>query len=86
MSIFCLINEVPRCNLLIGEPTPHEIPQALSAIQKGVCSISQLLICTFNIRSIDVISVPKLCYEGSCPVWVGAANLVGTAVKVIEGI
>ena len=85
MNIFCLICEVPRYNLLIGELTPHEIPQALSAIIKGVCSISQLIIRIFNIR-MDDISVPKLRYEGHCPVWVRAANLVGTVVKVFERI
>ena len=86
MSIFCLIDEVSRYNLLIGELTPHEIPQALSAIIKGVCSISQLLICTFDIRSIAAISVPKFYYEGNWPVFVRAANLVRTVVKVIKGI
>ena len=85
MSIFCLICEVPRYNLLIGELTPHEIPQALSAIQKGVCSISQLIMWIFNIR-MDDISAPKFCYEGRIPVFVRAANLEGTVVKVIQGI
>ena len=87
ISISCLIFEVPRYNLLVGELTPHEIPQVLSAIIKGVCSISQPLICTFNIRSFFiVISFPEFYCEGNWPVGERAANLVGTVVKVIEGI
>ena len=75
--------------LLIGEPAPHDVPHALSAVKERVCSIPQFLICTFRIRGIALVSAPKCrleCTSPSLGVFVITPNWVGTVVKVLNGI